>query len=182
VTTNQPSIILRLMDTGAQGLHIPWVNTAAEAEAAVQSVKYHPRGMRGLAGIRAADYGQAGTYAEYTQKANAETLVIIHIETIQAVDELPKMVEIDGIDVIFIGPTDLSHSLGVPGQQNHPDVQAAMGRITDIVAKSNKALGIMVSNAEAARQWKARGARYIATSLESLLTPASREYLKAVRS
>jgi 4-hydroxy-2-oxoheptanedioate aldolase len=182
VTTNQPSIILRFMDTGAHGLHVPWVNTAEEAEAVVQSVKYHPRGIRGLAGIRAADYGQVGTFAEYTQKANAETLVVIHIETIQAVDELPKMVEVDGIDVIFIGPTDLSHSLGVPGQQNHPTVQAAMGRIADTVAKSDKALGIMVSNAQGARHWRERGARYIATTLESLLTPATKDYLNAVRS
>lgn len=182
VTTNQPPIILRFMDTGAQGLHVPWVNTAEEAEAVVQSVKYHPRGIRGLAGIRAADYGQAGNFADYTQKANAETLVIIHIETIQAVDELPKMAEIDGIDVIFIGPTDLSHSLGVPGRQDHPDVQAAMGRIADIVAKSDKALGIMVSNAQGARQWRDRGARYITTTVESLLTPATKDYLNTARS
>jgi 4-hydroxy-2-oxoheptanedioate aldolase len=182
VTTNQPSIILRFMDTGAQGLHVPWVNTAAEAEMVVKSVKYHPRGIRGLAGIRAADYGQAGTFADYTEKANAETLVVIHIETVQAIDELPQMVEIDGIDVIFIGPTDLSHSLGVPGQQNHPDVQAAMERIVNIVAKSDKALGIMVGNAPGARQWRDRGARYITIGLESLLAPATKEYLNSARS
>ncbi len=85
VPTNQPATILRLMDTGALGLHVPWVNSAAEAEAAVRSVKYHPRGQRGLAGVRAADYGQAGTLADYTQHANAETLVVIQVETAAAV-------------------------------------------------------------------------------------------------
>jgi 4-hydroxy-2-oxoheptanedioate aldolase len=88
VTTNQPHIILRFMDTGTHGLHVPWVNTAAEAEAAVQSVKYAPRGVRGLASSRSADYGQKMSFADYTQQANAETLVVIHIETAEAVDNL----------------------------------------------------------------------------------------------
>src|SRR5258706_15852619 len=81
VPTNLPPQILRLMDTGPLGLHVPWVNSPEEAEAAVRSVKYHPRGQRGLAGGRAADYGQAGSLGDYTKLANAETLVVIHIET-----------------------------------------------------------------------------------------------------
>jgi 4-hydroxy-2-oxoheptanedioate aldolase len=181
VTTNQPHIILRLMDTGAQGLHVPWVNSAAEAEAVVRSVKYYPRGIRGLASVRAADYAQTIPLGEYVQQANAETLVVIHIETQEAVEQLPEMVAIDGIDVIFIGPTDLSQSYGVPGQPQHPTVQGAINRIVEVVAKSNKALGIMVGNAQAAQQWRERGARYITIGFESLLTPAVRDYLKAVR-
>ncbi|MFN8373676.1 MAG: aldolase/citrate lyase family protein [Anaerolineae bacterium] len=181
VTTNQPHIILRLMDTGAQGLHVPWVNSAAEAEAVVRSVKYYPRGIRGLAAVRAADYALKGSFAEYVQTANQETLVVIHIETIEAVDQLPEIVKIDGVDVIFIGPTDLSHSLGVPGQPQHPSVQAAIDRIVDTVAGSNAALGIMVGNAQAAQQWRQRGARYISIGFESLLAPAAREYLEKVR-
>jgi 4-hydroxy-2-oxoheptanedioate aldolase len=178
VTTNQPHIILRFMDTGAQGLHVPWVNSAAEAAAVVRSVKYHPDGIRGLAGVRAADYAQTIPLGEYVQQANAETLVTIHIETEEAVEQLPEMVAIDGIDVIFIGPTDLSQSYGVPGQPQHPSVQEAINRIIEVVASSDKALGIMVSNAQAAQQWRERGARYIAIGLESLLTPAARDYLK----
>lgn len=181
VTTNQPHIILRFMDTGPQGLHVPWVNSAEEAEAVVRSVKYGPRGIRGLASSRSADYGQRMSYAEYTQQSNAETLVVIHIETAQAVEQLPEIVRIDGVDVIFIGPTDLSHSLGVPGQANHPIVLSTLDRIVETVARSDKALGIMISNAQAAQQWKARGARYIAIGFESLLMPAVRDYLATVR-
>lgn len=181
VPTNLPPVILRLLDTGAQGLHVPWVNSGPEAEAAVRAVKYQPRGIRGLAGVRAADYGQAGSLADYVQQANAETLVVIHIETIEAVERLPDIVSIDGIDVIFIGPTDLSHSLGVPGQPQHPTVQAAMQRIIDGVARTDKALGILVPTAAAARQWQERGARYIATTIESILCPAAAEYLRTVR-
>lgn len=181
VTTNEPHIILRFMDSGPHGLHVPWVNSAEEAEQAVRSVKYAPRGIRGLASSRSADYGQKMSYGEYTQQANAETLVVIHIETVEAVEQLPEIVKIDGLDVIFIGPTDLSQSLGVPGQSTHPSVLATVDRIVDIVAQSDKALGIMVGNAEAAQQWKQRGARYIAIGFEGLLIPASRDYLKAVR-
>lgn len=181
VTTNLPPVILRFMDSGAQGLHVPWVNSAAEAENVVRSVKYYPRGIRGLAGVRAADYGQTVPFADYVEQANRETLISIHIETAEAVERLPDIVAIDGIDVIFIGPTDLSQSYGVPGQPQHPSVQAGIQKIIDVVAKTNVALGVMVGSAEAARQWRARGARYIAISFESLLAPATRAYLQAVR-
>src|SRR5205085_12142083 len=79
VPTNQPAVILRYLDPGAQGLHVPWINTAAEAEAAVRAVKYQPRGMRGLAAVRAAAYGLAGSLAEYVQAANDQTLIVLHI-------------------------------------------------------------------------------------------------------
>jgi 4-hydroxy-2-oxoheptanedioate aldolase len=182
VTTNQPHIILRFMDTGAQGLHIPWVNSGPEAEQAVQSVKYGPRGIRGLAGSRAADYGQRLPFGEYVKQANEQTLIVLHIETSTAVDNLADIIAVEGVDVVFIGPTDLSHSLGVPGQPQHPTTQAAIDRIVETVAGSDVALGIMVGNAEAAQQWKARGARYIAIGLESVLKPAAVNYLNAVRS
>ncbi len=181
VTTNLPPIILRYMDSGAQGLHIPWINSAAEAEAAVRSVKYHPRGIRGLASVRAADYAQRGNYGDYVQYANAQTLVVIHIETAEAVERLPEIAKVEGVDVIFIGPTDLSHSLGVPGQLQHPSVQAAIERIVETVHNSPAALGIMVGNANAAREWKGRGARYIAITAEGVFAPAMREYLRVVR-
>lgn len=182
VTTNTPPVILRYMDTGAHGLHVPWVNSMQETEAAVRAVKYQPAGTRGLAGVRAANYGQSGSFKDYVAQANAETLVVIHIETAEAIDALPRMVTVPGVDVFFIGPTDLSHSLGVPGQAEHPLMQAALQRITDTVAESNAALGVMVSTMEAAREWRARGAHYITIVLESLLSPAMRAYLTAVRS
>ena len=181
VTTNQPPIILRFMDTGAQGLHVPWVNSAEEAEAAVQAVKYKPRGIRGLAGVRAASYAQIISLQEYVTQANEETLVVIHIETAEGVDHLKAIIEVDGVDVIFIGPTDLSHSYGVPGQVEHPIVQAAIKNIEDIVTRSNVSLGIMVGSSSAALEWIERGAQYITIGMESLLCPPMREYLNTVR-
>lgn len=181
VTSNQPPIILRLMDTGAQGLHIPWVNSAAEAEAAVRAVKYYPRGIRGLASVRASQYGQTVSFDNYVRQANAETLVVVQVETAEAAENIPEIVAIDDVDVIFIGPTDLSHSLGFPGQLEHPRVQQTMHRIVQDVARSDKALGIFVGSADAARHWRRRGARYITIGLEAVLGPAVRQYLRSAQ-
>ena len=134
VPVNQPHVILRFLDTGAQGLHVPMVRSAADAESVVQSVKYQPRGSRGLAAVRAADYGQEAPFAKYVAAANAETMVIVHIETGDAVERLPEITRVEGLDVIFIGPTDLSNSLGFPGDIQHPKVQATLQRCVEAVS------------------------------------------------
>jgi 4-hydroxy-2-oxoheptanedioate aldolase len=181
VTTNQPPVILRYMDTGAQGLQVPLVNSAAEAEAAVRAVKYNPHGARGLAGVRAANFGQTNSFAEYIEQANLETLVTVQVESSTAVDQLSEIVAVDGLDVIFVGPTDLSHSLGVPGQPDHPTMLKAKDQIVEVVTQSNIALGMMVGNAQAAHYWRERGVRYITITLETLLSSAMRNYLSAVK-
>lgn len=183
VTTNTPPVILRFMDTGVQGAQIPMINTQPEAEAAVQAIKYHPRGKRGLAGTRAADYGQVQpfSFSNYIARANAETMVIAQVETAAAVEQLPEIITVPDIDVIFIGPTDLSHSLGVPGDLQHPKVQETMNRIIEVVKDSDKALGILVPNVQAAQQWQERGASYILIVLEAILGPACRGFLQAAR-
>jgi 4-hydroxy-2-oxoheptanedioate aldolase len=183
VTTNQQPVILRFLDTGVQGVMVPMINSAADAEAVVRSVKYYPRGNRGLAGVRAADYGQIQPFhfKDYITKANAETLIIAQIETAAAVDALPEIVKTPDIDVIFIGPTDLSQSLGVPGEIQHPLVQDTITRIFDGVRDSDKVVGILVPNAEAARQWVDRGARFVIIVMDALLGPACRGFLNTVR-
>ena len=181
VTTNLQPIILRYLDTGAQGAQVPWINSAEDAERAVQSIKYQPRGIRGLANVRAADYAQTIPFGEYVQQANQETLVVLQVEGLEAIEQLPEIVKVDGVDVIFIGPTDLSQSLGLPGQTQHEKVQEAMRRITDIVLDSDAALGLLVPNAQAARDWMGRGARYIATTIDGLIRSSVRGYLEEVR-
>jgi 4-hydroxy-2-oxoheptanedioate aldolase len=181
VTTNQPPVILRFMDTGVQGAQIPMINSKAEAEAAVRAVKYHPRGARGLAGVRADDYGQRQSFKDYVEQANAETMIIAQVETGTGVEQIEEITEVPGIDVIFIGQTDLSHSLGVPGETQHPIVQTALDRIVNTVNQSDKVLGVLVPNAQAAQSWQDRGARYIIVGLESLLSAACRNYLQTFR-
>lgn len=183
VPTNQPWMIGRHLDTGMQGIQIPMVNSAAEAEAAVRAAKYQPLGARGLAGARAAQYGQVVhfSYPAYIEKANAETMVIVQVETPASVEALPEIVKVPGIDVVFIGPTDLSNSLGAPGDWNHPEVRKAFDRIVAIVNESDKVLGVLATTAELSIAWRKRGARYILCVFETLMAPAIRGYLKAVR-
>jgi len=181
VTTNQPQMILRYLDTGLHGVQVPWVNTTQDVELAVQYTKYGPRGIRGLAGGRASDWGLTESIGDYTIRANRETMLIVHIETADAVELVEEYVEIDGVDVLFLGPTDLSHSLGYPGQVNHREVQAAMQHVADVVTSSNKALGIYAGTAGFAREWQERGARYIATSVEGFLLTGLQTYLENVR-
>lgn len=177
VTTNSPSVILRFLDTGAQGAHVPQINSVADAESAVSSIKYQPRGMRGLGGVRAAAYGQRWHMGEYARRANEETLVVLHVETKEAIEELPKILAVADIDVLFVGPTDLSQSLDVTGETQHPSVVAAIDRIADTVLPSRVALGMMVGSVDAAAKWLERGARYITITLEALLRSASSSYL-----
>ena len=179
--TNQPHVILRMMDTGAHGVHVPWVNTGAEAEQVVQSVKFYPRGIRGLASSRAADFGMAGPLKDAVAHINRESLVVVHIETIDAVDRIHDYITIPDLDVLFIGPNDLSHSMGMPGEKSHPDVIAAMMRVVEAVLPTNIAIGTMVGSAAEAKEWQARGLRYITISLESMIRGGCQNYLKAAR-
>ena len=180
-TTNEASNILRFLDAGSHGVHVPWVNTAQGVEQAVQAVKYRPRGSRGLAGSRASGWGMEETIGDYTRRANAETMLIVHIETAEAVSAVEEYVTVDGVDVFFIGPTDLSHSLGHPGEPDHPEVQAALERVAEVVVPSDKALGIYAATAEFAVRWRDRGARYFTGGAEALMGRGMQEYLKSLR-
>ena len=181
VTTNDAPTILRFLDTGAHGVHVPWVNSAADAERAVRSVKYTPRGIRGLAGSRASEWGLREPIGEYVQRANRETLVVIQIETQDAVDAIDEYLAIDDIDVLFLGPTDLSQSLGHPGDLRHPDVLAAMDRVADAVVGSGTTLGIYAGTVDMTKEWLDRGARYFTASLEPFLRDGMRAHLRDVR-
>jgi 2-keto-3-deoxy-L-rhamnonate aldolase RhmA len=179
VNTNESSAILKALDAGAHGVHVPWVNSAEEAERAVRWVKYGPRGIRGLAGNRSIDWR---ANAETTAHANQETLVVIHIETQTAVDVIDDYVEVDGIDVLFVGPTDLSHSLGIPGERDHPAMTKAIEHVAAAVAGSDKAFGIYAATPEWVHRWKERGARYFTTGVDGLYATATADYLAAARS
>jgi 4-hydroxy-2-oxoheptanedioate aldolase len=181
VTTNDAPTILRFLDTGVHGLHVPWVNSAAEAERAVRSVTYSPRGIRGLAGSRASEWGLREPIGSYVERANHELLVVIQVETQDAVDAIDDYLAIDGIDVLFLGPTDLSQSLGHPGQLDHPEVLAAMDRVADAVVGSGKTLGIYAGSVDMTKAWLDRGARYFTTSLEPFLREGMRAHLQQVR-
>jgi len=109
------------------GVQVPHVNTATDARRVVESAKYHPQGTRGLAAAtRPARYGYGLSMAEYTAQANRETLVCVQIEEVEALRNLDEILRVDGVDVFFVGPSDLSQSMGYPGRADAPQVRCAI--------------------------------------------------------
>lgn len=136
VAENGKSFVKRGLDTGAEGVMIPMVNTKEEAEKAVSFAKYPPDGVRGMGAGRAVLFGAAAEgYENYYAQANNEVLVIIQIEHYQAVENIDEILSVPGIDIAFIGPFDLSTSMGLMGQPNHPKVQESCRKV---VASCNK--------------------------------------------
>lgn len=151
--------ILHVLDSGASGIQVPSLKSAAEVRDVIRKAKYWPLGQRGSArACRAAGYG---TVPDYEQRANRETLVSVHVENKEMVEEVEALCAIDELDVLFIGPGDLSASLGHPGNASHPDVVAAIDRVIEVAA-GRKHLGTVVANAAQAEAYAARGVRYFA--------------------
>jgi 2-dehydro-3-deoxyglucarate aldolase/4-hydroxy-2-oxoheptanedioate aldolase len=140
VQWNDPAVIKRVLDLGAYGVMIPWVDSRAECEAAVRACKYPPEGMRGVAGShRAGGFGRFA--AEYWKRANDEIAVIIQIETPGAVEHVDDLLGVPGVDAAFIGPADLSAALGHLGDSKHPDVMDAISRVEAAAKRAGVALG-----------------------------------------
>lgn len=178
VPSRDPGIVLRCLDAGAAGLHFPWINSEEEARSAISAAMYAPRGIRGLAGNRSTDWSVT---REATAHVNEATLVVVQIETREAVDKIEELCSVDGIDVLFIGPSDLSQSLGVSGELNHPLVVDAVDRVAAAVRESDKVLGLFASTPEAAAWGLGLGARYLATGIEALLGRAMVSFIEHLR-
>jgi len=149
-------VIKRILDAGVYGILVPYVNSKAEAEAAVRACKYPPEGIRGIAGSpRAAGYGQ--NPKEYLTKANDQILVITAVETMEAVSNLDEILKIPKLDGIFIGPMDLATSMGYFADQNHPTVQTAIAEIERKVLGAKKILGTIANDWEQAKKLYQRG-------------------------
>ena len=174
--------ILRYLDIGALGVLMPQINSKAEVETVIESVKYPPEGKRGLAGVRAANYGLTGSLGDYVKEANQETMVIIQVETMQAVDNLKEILSVPGTDVVFIGPTDLSSAMGYPGQTTHPEVQKMITYLVKEIRAAGKAAGTVAYNLDTLRTCKERGFQYIAYNIAPMLAKSGREYLEVARS
>jgi 2-keto-3-deoxy-L-rhamnonate aldolase RhmA len=144
VAGNEPSLIKRGLDTGAAGIMIPMVNTREEAEKAVRLCKYPPVGVRGMGAGRAILFGSgAEEFENYFKNANDEGLIIVQIEHIQAVENIEEILSVPGIDIAFVGPLDLSTSMGLSGQLNHPEVQKQYIKVVEACQKHKVIPGIM---------------------------------------
>jgi 2-keto-3-deoxy-L-rhamnonate aldolase RhmA len=148
--------IKKILDAGAQGVLIPYVNNKEEAELAVKSCKYPTEGIRGVAGSpRAAGYGM--NIGNYLQRANDEIFIMIAVETPEAVKNLDEILEVEGLDGIFIGPMDLASSMGYFGNPSEPEVQAAIREVEAKVFASDKVLATTTGTWEGAQALYERG-------------------------
>ncbi|OGW77915.1 MAG: 2,4-dihydroxyhept-2-ene-1,7-dioic acid aldolase [Omnitrophica bacterium RIFCSPHIGHO2_02_FULL_46_20] len=168
VSENNANIIKRVMDAGSHGVIVPMVNSAQDALHAVNAVKYPPRGIRGVGLGRAQRYGL--NFEGYKRWQAKNSVVIVQIEHIDAVNNLGEILEVDGVDGFFVGPYDLSASLGRPGEFSHPDVKKALDKIRAISKDANKVRGIHViqpDHVDVDRRIK-EGYNFIAFSLDAL--------------
>lgn len=180
---NDPVQIKRVMDAGAHGVIVPMVNSVAEAGRAVAAVRYPPEGKRGVGLARAQGYGSA--FESYLEWVNKNAVVIVQVEHIEAVNNLEEILSVDGVDGFIVGPYDLSGSLGVPGQFDHPLMKKAMQRIETVGTTSSKATGIHViePKPDELKNRIEQGYRFVAYSLDiRMLDWCCRQGLKGVRS
>lgn len=166
VSENNETLISKALDIGAQGIQVPQVSSMREAQKVVKASKFSPAGNRGVCRyVRAAGYSSKDKQS-YFEESNRDTLVIVQIEGKEGIENLHEILEVDGVDIIFLGPYDLSQSLGVPGQVNHPKVVMAM---KDAVLKAklkNKVVGTFVENPEDLKMWKDLGVLYFSYKVD----------------
>jgi len=168
--TNASHHIARAMDRGAIGVQVPHVLDAADAARAVAAVKFHPVGTRGLAaGTRPAGYDLKAGLAEYVTAANAETLVCVQVEDGEAVARTAEIAAVPGVDVVFVGPSDLSQSMGFPGDPGAEPVARAIDAVFAAAKKKGRVLGYPV-NAKSLEKTKGRGVLYMYTHLSHVLS------------
>jgi 4-hydroxy-2-oxoheptanedioate aldolase len=143
IATNEPVRFKRVLDAGAQGVVIPYVSTPAEAAAAVAAMRYPPRGVRGVAKLtRATNFGMA--FDEYFAHSHEWLVTSTQIETAEAVGHAAAIAAIDGVDVLFVGPMDLTTSLGIPGDYEHPLAIDAFRQVATAARNAGKAAGILL--------------------------------------
>ncbi|MGN1328128.1 MAG: HpcH/HpaI aldolase/citrate lyase family protein [Eubacterium sp.] len=155
----------KALDIGAYGIQVPQIKTAQEAEKVVKYSKFYPYGMRGVCRfVRAADYSNMDRY-EYFESTK-DLLIILQLEGVEAIENLDEILEVDGVDILFIGPYDLSQSLGIPGQVNNKIVVDEMKNIVEKAKKKNKVIGTFVDTPEDLKMWRELGLQYLSYSVD----------------
>jgi 4-hydroxy-2-oxoheptanedioate aldolase len=167
----------RLLDIGAQTLLIPYVQTEEEAAQAVAGMRYPPDGVRGVAGTtRASSFGRDAAYIKTCQN---ELCLLVQVETREALDNLEQIAHVDGVDGVFIGPSDLAASLGHPGESDHPEVQSAIEDAIRRVLACGKAPGILTLNEKLARRYIELGTLFTAVGTDIAILARETEKLAA---
>lgn len=161
IAANEVPRFKRVLDMGAHGVMVPYVSTAAEAQAAVAAMRYPPRGVRGVAKItRGAGFG--ADFEDYYLHAHERLLTVIQIETPEAVTNIEAIAAVDGADVLFVGPTDLSYNMGIRDQLESAEFRAVLQRVSTVAQAHGKAAGILVHNPALVAQVREMGYTFVA--------------------
>jgi 4-hydroxy-2-oxoheptanedioate aldolase len=180
VPANFPHIILEYLELGAQGVIVPHVNTKEQAQAVVSAVKYGPLGKRGWGGLKAHEYRIRASKQESTEESNKETLVVIMIEEVEAVENLSEILAVEGIDVCFFGPGDLSQSMGYPGQYDHPVVLETIDRAIAQTVDAGRVAGTLIST-DNFKKYLKLGVRFHYTHIMPCIISGARGFLEVTK-
>jgi 4-hydroxy-2-oxoheptanedioate aldolase len=174
VNANEPWLITRTLDRGATGLVVPHVSTKAEAEKAMQSAKYAPLGYRGMFGGR-----RSFGVSDYFKKANDETIVVVLIEEMEAVQNLAEILTVDHIDVFFVAPSDLAQTMGHIGNPTHPAVQGVIDGAIKQIIDAGRTAGTLV-NDDNVERYLDQGVRFVMTGWPAWVAKGATAFLKQV--
>ena len=170
------TLIKQYLDLGVQTLLVPMVDTPEQAADLVRATRYPPQGIRGMAGARASGWGRNPTYVH---DANAQVCLLVQAETALSLRNLDAIAATEGVDGVFIGPADLSASMGHIGNPGHPDVQAAIADAIARIVKAGKAAGILTPDEALARHYLKLGATFVAVGLDTSLLAQTTSALAA---
>jgi 4-hydroxy-2-oxoheptanedioate aldolase len=177
---NEQQHIQRYMEAGAQGVLIPLVNSAADAKKVVNSVKYPPIGKRGAYSGRSAMFG-VQPLAEYVKRANEETFIGLQIETPEGIEHADEIIATEHADAIFLGPGDLSLNMGVPGQQEAPQVVETIEMLVKKILAAGKHAGTLGNYPEHAKFWRDRGVNWLVSATTRHFIAGANTYLEGTR-
>jgi len=175
------SLIKQILGTGAQTLLVPMVDTAEQARDIVAAMHYPPKGIRGV-GTGLERGSRWNACSDYLARANEELCLIVQVETVTALKNLEAILAVDGVDGVFIGPSDLAASLGYLGQVQHPEVQKVITDALSRVAAAGKAAGMFCADPTQAASYQASGATFLAMGADTgLLRNAATKLLETLR-
>jgi 4-hydroxy-2-oxoheptanedioate aldolase len=176
VPLTAPNEISRFLDAGARGIMVPFVESREDAQRAVAFSKFAPAGRRGLAAPRCGGFGADLPLDQFVSRENRETFLIAQIESLRGLENLADIVAVPEIDIVFVGPTDLSLALGVPQQWSHPRFRQEVERIAELTLRGDKVFGAYAGTREQLTWYQSIGARFLVVALEDVLIEGTQRF------
>ncbi|HSV58097.1 MAG TPA: HpcH/HpaI aldolase/citrate lyase family protein [Variovorax sp.] len=178
VPVGETALIKQYLELGAQTLLVPMVDTAEDAQRLTRAMRYPPEGIRGM-GNALARSSRWQSYPRYIHEANEQVCLLVQAETAEALKNIDAIAATPGVDGVFIGPADLSASMGFPGQPEHPQVQAAIADAIARILRAGKAPGILAMTDEQTHKWLDAGALFVAVGVDTVVLKSAASQLAA---